>query len=559
MRALLLSLRRLGHIAAVLAVHGTAHLVARCPPRRHGFLRRRWALCALQPAERLRRLFEDLGGTFIKFGQMLALQPDILPVEYCNALFKLLDRIEPFPYDDAARIVDEELGAPPEALFDRFERQPIATASIGQVHRAVLDGRPVAVKVQRPDVEIEFHHDVRLMAAAMFVVRTLRVASWQWMLEPMGEFVAWSREELDYRYEARYGRALRRNAGDTPVCCVPRVYDRFTTRRVLVVEYLDGVTLLQLLRARESGDREVLARVEALGFDPHRFATNVVDNFLGDAFRHGVYHADLHPANLVILDDNVVGYVDFGITGVISPYSRRHLVAMSLGLARGDLEVMYREYLKITVHGPGSDYAAFRRGLVERSATWYRDGAGDRRLDAKITRIFSEIFNLSRENGVMPERDIVKYIRSSIAIDGLLARFDPHFDIGEHIADTCAEFLRAEARSGWTSADRLADWSTAAARLLVDGPARSVPWLRGERPEEEVAAGTGRRDARSAPDRSTRRLELGAAAAAVAVLLAVHPPPTALLGANLFTAELAFVVAACLALAGSLLRPGDPA
>lgn len=554
MRALLLSLRRLRHILAVLAVHGVAHVLAVRSPGRRGFLRRRLPLVELAPAQRLRRLFEDLGGTFIKFGQMLALQPDVLPVEYCNALFKLLDRIEPFPFADVERIVTEELGAPPDELFDDFERRPVATASVGQVHRAALGGRAVAVKVQRPHVEVEFHHDVRLMVAVMFLIRTLRVASWQWLLDPMGEFVAWSREELDYRYEARYGRVLRRNAADNPVQYVPRVYDRFTTRRVLVVEYLDGVTLLELLRARERGDGEVLQRAEALGFDPHRFTVNVVNNFLGDAFRRGVYHADLHPANLMILDDNVVGYVDFGITGVLSRYSRRHLVGMSLGLVRGDLEAMYREYLKITSHDAGSDYAGLKRGLAERSATWYRNGPGGRRLEAKITRIFSEIFNLSREHRIMPERDIVKYIRSSVAIDGLLARFDPEFDIGEQIAATCSQYLRREVRLGWTSPERMLEWWTAGVRLMGDGPARSLRWLRGERPEQEVAAANGGSGAPSPAAGPRRRLELAVAAAGVAALIAFHPPAATTLGANLWTAEIAFVGAACVVLAGSFLR-----
>src|SRR6185436_8217540 len=161
------------------------------------------------------------------------------------------------------------------------------------------------------------------------------------MLEPMTEFVGWTREELDYRNEARYSERLRALSVGNPIQHVPRVYGELTTRRVLVAEFLEGVTLLDYLRARERGDEVLLQRLKAAGFDGRRFAANIIDNFLGDAFRHGVYHADLHPANLMILPGNVVGYIDFGITGVLSPYSRRHLVLMTLGLAQGDMETIH--------------------------------------------------------------------------------------------------------------------------------------------------------------------------------------------------------------------------
>lgn len=540
MRAALLSLRRLRHIVAVLITHAVALAVSRGPVRLWPALGRRFPLCGLEGPQRLRRLFEDLGGAFIKFGQMLALQPDILAVEYCDALLRLLDRIAPFPWEDTERIVRQELGAGPDELFDDFQRRPLATASVGQVYRAVLEGTPVAVKVQRPDVDVEFHHDVRLMIATMYLVRLSRVESWQWLLDPMGEFVSWSREELDYRFEARYARALRRNAAANPVQHVPRVFRRYTTRRLLVTEFLDGVTLLDYLRAREGRGRPgVLAELERRGFEPRRFAANVVSNFLGDAFRHGVYHADLHPANLMILDDNVVGYVDFGITGVMSRYSRRHIVGMSLGLARGDLEGMYASYLRITVHGPGSGYAVFREGLEELSGDWYRDSAAGPVLTAKVTRIFNEIFSLSRRCRVMPERDIVKYIRSSIAIDGLLARFAPGYDISAQIAQRCSEHLRTEARHGWTSPQRAVESWAAACRLAADGPARLARLV------ETPVAGPGPVGVPAEPASAVSRPLVAAAAAFVAAVLLAATPGQPELGINLWTAELGVVAAGC--------------
>jgi ubiquinone biosynthesis protein len=207
---------------------------------------------------RLRVALEELGGSFIKFGQMLALQPDILSLEYCNGLFDLLDRITPFDYTAVEQIFLTEIGKRPAEIFDSFAPEPVATASIGQVHVAYLDGRKVAVKVQRPNVETDFAGDIRLMAAAMMVIKRLHLRSLYWMLEPTGEFLRWTHEELDYRYEARYMERLRRNAANNSHERVPEVFWPYTTRRTLVCEFFEGDTMLSYLRALESGDEQLV-------------------------------------------------------------------------------------------------------------------------------------------------------------------------------------------------------------------------------------------------------------------------------------------------------------
>src|SRR5439155_11053274 len=181
--------RRLARLLAVLARHGAAHVASRRRPRWR-WLASRWPKPVTGP-ERLRSVFEDLGGTFIKFGQMLALQPDIVSLEYCDALFNLLDRVAPFDMADVERTFVEELGRPPAELFDTFDAKPLATASVGQVHVATLRGRRVAVKVRRPSVEAEFGGDIRLMAAALGLIRRLRLRRLAWVIEPISEFIAW--------------------------------------------------------------------------------------------------------------------------------------------------------------------------------------------------------------------------------------------------------------------------------------------------------------------------------------------------------------------------------
>src|SRR6202043_3473384 len=143
-------------------------------------------------------------------------------------------------------------------------------------------------------------------------------------------------------------------------------------------------TLLGYLRSREQGDAMALRRVEQTGFEPRQFARNVIDNFLGDAFRHGLFHADLHPANLMILPGNVVGYIDFGITGVISPYSRQHLMLMTMALAQGDMDRLASEFLMLSVYGADSDPEGFGTGLHELARDWYEHDGRHRRLQVNF-------------------------------------------------------------------------------------------------------------------------------------------------------------------------------
>jgi ubiquinone biosynthesis protein len=550
-KTLRMNARRLLHITRVLLTHGLARIVAMYAP--WPWLLRLVPLASLTGPQRFRRLFEDLGGSFIKFGQMLALQPDIVSLEYCDELFNLLDRIAPFPFEHVEQTFRDELGKPPAELFDFFDHVPIATASIGQVHVAFVNGRKVAVKVQRPAVDTDFAGDIRLMTVAMRLIRRLDLRPFFWMLEPMGEFVAWTREELDYRREARYGERLRRNAADNPFERVPEVFWALTTRRTLVLEYMPGVTVLEYLRALNAGDEWASHRLRASGFDPNRFARHIIDNFLGDAFRYGVFHADLHPANLLVLPGDVVGYVDFGITGVLSRYSRRHLVAMTLAYTRADVEGMTEAFFKLTTSDPDADPARFRRELAELSGGWYEGEGSETIFKKNFTLVMLDMLTLSRKTGIWPERDVIKYIRSAIAADGLITRFAPGFNVGRHLEEVCQRWVTWESRRAALSYDALAGWAMSSGRLVEDGAARAAMVLR------RMAEGdmTARADVTTGVDRDARlrRRTLRLAGVVVALLALVEVTAGApSFGVNVFTAGAAVAGAALVLLADSVRR-----
>jgi ubiquinone biosynthesis protein len=530
-----LSLSRLAYITFVITRHVLAHacgvLLAYLRPSSH-----------VRPSgpDRLRAALEELGGSFIKFGQMLALQPDILSLEYCNGLFDLLDRITPFDYTDVEQIFVAETGKTPLEIFDSFECQPIATASIGQVHVAFLNGRKVAVKVQRPNVETDFAGDIRLIAAAMTVIKRLHVRSLYWMLEPTGEFLRWTHEELDYRYEARYMDRLRRNASNNPHEHVPEVFWPYTTRRTLVCEFFEGATMLAYLRAVESSDEQLANSLHRIGFEPDQTARHIIDNFLGDVFQHGMFHADLHPANLMILPGNTVGYIDFGITGTISRYSRRNLVALTLAYTRGDLEGMCEAFFRISVLDSETSRARFREGLKIFAENWYEAAGRERRLRKNFTLVMLDMLRLSRRTGVWPERDVVKYIRSAIAIDGLITRFAPSFDLGQHLQAVCDRHLRWSARRELFTYDSILGWAISGEHIARDGPLRAADFV------ERLTAGELEAEASFAGESASndevlrqRVVQLGVAVFAVALAM-TFAHERLQFGINLFTAELLF-------------------
>ena len=415
---------------------------------------------------RLREFFESIGGSFLKLGQMMALQPDLIPIEYCDELFDLLDRIPPFEFETAERIFREETKRELADVFDDVSREPLATASIGQVYVATLEGHKVALKVQRPKAESLVTSDVRVASFAVRIIRTFSFRPFYWLLEPMSEFIRWSREELDFRYEARYTQKVRDNARGELYEKVPEVFWDFTTRRILVIEFLDGITVIDFLRKREEADPDIEDLLPP-GYSSSAFCTHIVENFLGGAFNCGLFHADLHPGNLMILPDSVVGYIDFGITGILSDYSRSNLISLTLAYAQGNIEQMLKAFTRVSILTEDSDLEKLDRGLRRRSKHWYGDGDGD---EASITGMMLDWLKLSKESDIWPQRDVIKYIRCSVVMDGLIKRLDPDFDVGAALAKAAHAHLEAGLRRNVFSYERVFEALYNSGELMSAGP-----------------------------------------------------------------------------------------
>lgn len=462
---------RITHIFGVVVRHAAAHTLHTCV-RRWPALGAKISGTTLPGPQRLRVAIQDIGGSFIKFGQMLAMQSDILPLEYCRALFTLFDQVPPFSYREVERIFLEDFGQSPLKVFQTFDPVPIATGSIGQVHIATLGAHRVAVKIRRPTILTDLAADTAALKLLVGLIKLLHITWLYWVISPTEEFIAWTQEELDFRREAHYIDEMGRNAKGNRCEKIPCVFWSCTTARVLTAEFLEGITLSEYLRRRDSQGRQPMP-----DFDPDLYASRLIDNFLGDAFRHGMFHADLHPGNLMIMDGSVVGYIDFGISGVLSRYSRRHLIAMTLAYARGDLSKMCESFFRISTLAANADVAGFRQGIKEASAGWYGEQSDQRRLSKSITSIMLDLLILSKQNGVWPQRDVIKYIRSAIALDGLIKTFAPGVDIGVHLERACERHIQWDSFNRITSSDTMTSTWAGFARLARDGVLRACAAL----------------------------------------------------------------------------------
>lgn len=304
---------------------------------------------------RLREMLDELGPTFVKFGQLLSTRPDVVPPDMIAELRKLQDDVTPFPIEEVERVVREELGLTIEQAFLSFDERPVAAASIGQVHRATLpNGEDVVVKVQRPSAPRQIESDLRLMASVARVLRQrVRQLDFVDAGELVDEFARSIRQELDYQQEARNAEAFRRNfAGDERVA-VPRVWWRYTTSRLLTLERLHGTHVRDLeLESWDDGDRRELAY-------------RLTDAWMTMIFRHAFFHGDPHPANILHLEDGRLGLVDFGLAGRLTDADMSRLTRLFVDAATENVSALPRRLADLGVRYPREREDELRSRLEE--------------------------------------------------------------------------------------------------------------------------------------------------------------------------------------------------
>lgn len=297
-----------------------------------------------KPKEKiLRNFFEEAGGAFIKFGQLLALRVDVLPKEYALEMIGLFDNVKPFPYQDVENIFLQELGTTPQKIFKDFQKKPFASASFGQVHGAKLENdHIVAVKVLRPGIEDKVAVDFLLIyILAFFADLFFKIEALPWG-EFASEFKKWTKKELDYQIEAENMRKVYKNASVNKNIVIPRVYSQISTKKILVADYIEGIPLSRVLLGLKDG-RLTPEKLKNRGIDIKKVPSVYTQEFLREFFIDDVFHADPHPGNILILEGNRLALLDFGITGKTISYNKAAFVkSITSSLGTASLEKLKR-------------------------------------------------------------------------------------------------------------------------------------------------------------------------------------------------------------------------
>jgi ubiquinone biosynthesis protein len=388
------NLGRLSEIAQVAVRHGFGYVFRRnrlghLVPGRNGDDA---DAPASERGRRLREMLDELGPTFVKFGQLLSMRPDVLPPDIIAELRALQDDVRPFPYSAAAETIEEQLEQPVERLFLEFEETPMAAASIGQVHRAVLpNGHAVAVKVQRPGAPRQIDADLSLLyQAARIAKERVRALDFIDTRDLVDEFARAIRQELDYRLEGRNAEAFRRNFAGHPHVRIPRVYWSYTRTRVLTLEYLEGTQVADVDELELTTD------------DRRRLAYLMTEAWMTMIFRHGFFHGDPHPANILVMGrPDLIGLVDFGLAGKLTDSDISKATRLFIDAANENVDVLPKRLADLGVRYPPEHEEQFIAELRELFYRYY----GARLSDIDPLQVIREGFSLIyRVNLKLPTR-----------------------------------------------------------------------------------------------------------------------------------------------------------
>jgi ubiquinone biosynthesis protein len=503
-------LRRYRQILGILVRYGFGDVLGRIRATYHVRSRRKTVkkdgeqFSGLSTAERLRLSFEELGPTFIKFGQILSCRPDLLPPEFVKQMSKLQDCVPPFPYGEAKAVMEAELGHPLSELFQSISDEPVAAASLAQVYRATLKtGEEVAVKVQRPGIDAVIDTDIRILYELGGLAER-RVSDLR-LYEPkriVDEFARTIRRELDFAREGRNIDRFRQYfVGDRTVH-IPKVYWDHTASRVLTTEYLNGIKI---------SDTE---QIDAAGLDRKKIAVNGANLTLKEIFNHRFFHADPHPGNIFVLEDNVIAPVDFGMTGMIDEETADHLRALISAIMTKDVNDLIDILLEVGVSEEHIDRKALKAELTDLIDRYY----GIPLKDVSIKTALDEQMGIIRKYRLKPPGDLIMMGRALLLSEGVARMLYPQFNIVEY----ARPYTRKLLTGGFDPGRQLKEVARAArdgARLAKRMPADLSAILSKVRNDEIIMAieHRGLEHFTTELDRSSNRLSFAVVIAALIV------------------------------------------
>ena len=414
------NIRRIRQILIIFAKYGFRDIIDRIPIAKKivpGKVQERFL--KKSSAKRLRLALEELGPTFIKFGQLLSVRADILPPDFIHELSKLQDEVAPLPFEAIKSVVEEELKFPIETLFSSFDRKPIASASLAQVYRAITkEGDKVVVKIQRPNVKEIIYTDLAIMETiASWIEREIRETREYEPLEKVKEIGKNLKSELNFINEGRAVDRFRTNFKDDESILIPKMYWNLSTSKALTLEYIEHIKITDIDLLEKAG----LSRKE--------LTQRGVDFIFRQVFEHGFFHADPHPGNVLVTIDGKIVLLDFGLTGRLDDEMIDRLSQLMIAGVNKDVDKIIDVFIKLGVVEEERNTRELKSDLRIFIDKYYEVSLA--RIE--VREIIDDTFEISRKYGLNFPRDLILLAKALSTVEGIAHQLDPEFDIIEHL------------------------------------------------------------------------------------------------------------------------------
>ncbi len=372
----------------------------------------------LSKNQRIRMVLEELGPTFIKMGQVLSSRPDLIPVDLTKELARLQDNIPSFGFDQVKLIIASEFGRPWDELFDSMDEKPVASASIGQVHRAVLPTmKPIAVKIQRPGIRKTIEADLEIIHhLASIMENNIQEVAFFHPVRIVEEFAKTLEKELDYTIEASNMEQMAEQFSDDKTIHIPKAFRDQSSERVLSMEFIKGIKIDDIDAIDQAGmDRKEITRMGA-------------DFIMKQVFEFGFFHADPHPGNIFVLRDQRICPIDFGMTGFVDQTTREIFIDMAHSLASGNAKQTARLLCDLADYENGPDMARLEKEIALFSAMHLSKTL----KDIKTSAMVNQFLELCASHGLRIPPDLFLMTKAFISIEGVARKLDPEFDMVGH-------------------------------------------------------------------------------------------------------------------------------
>ena len=429
-------LKRYKDIAMLFWKYGTSDLATEFAHEADGDEKAQSAAKPGRPApEDLADDLERMGPTFIKFGQLLSSRPDLLPEHYLKALARLQDKVKPFPYAQVEEIVASELGVRISKAFSWFDEKHLAAASLGQVHRAAMrDGRPVVVKVQRPDIRKQIADDFEVLEEiADFLDEHTDIGRRYRFGKILAEFKSSILQELDYQREASNLTTLANNLKEFPHLLVPRPVLDYSSRSVLTMDYVSGTKIT------------ALSPIAQLDIQGDVLAEEFFKAYLKQVLIDGFFHADPHPGNIFLTDDGRLALLDLGMTGRVSANMQEHLLRLLLAISEGNGDETVKIILRISETAENFDEAEF----AKKAAAFVSEQQDQTLNHQDVGKALMEVSRTAAQTGLYVPSELTLLGKTLLQLEQvgkiLCPSFNPNASVRRHVAEIMTARMRRAA------------------------------------------------------------------------------------------------------------------